>query len=43
MSMQVFTALVRDGAIVPDESVDLPEGARVTVISAEEVFRRLTR
>jgi hypothetical protein len=31
--MQVFTALVRRGAIVPDEGLDLPEGARVTVIA----------
>jgi hypothetical protein len=33
MSMQVFTALVKDGAIVPDEGVTLPEGSRVTVIA----------
>ncbi len=33
MSMQVFTALVKGGAIVPDEGVDLPEGSRVTVIA----------
>lgn len=35
MSMQVFTALVKDGAIVPDEGVGLPEGSRVTVIADE--------
>lgn len=35
MSMQVFTALVKDGAIVPDEGVALPEGSRVTVIADE--------
>ena len=33
MSMQVFTARVKDGAIVPEEGVDLPEGSRVTVIA----------
>jgi len=31
--MQVFTAWVKDGAIVPDEGVTLPEGSRVTVIA----------
>lgn len=35
MSMQVFTARVQGGAIVPDESVRLPEGSRVTVIAGE--------
>jgi len=35
MSMQVFTAVVKDGSIVPDEGVALPEGARVTVIADE--------
>jgi hypothetical protein len=35
MSTQVFTALVRGGTIVPDEGIDLPEGARVTVIAGE--------
>ena len=35
MSVQVFTALVKDGAIVPDEGVALPEGSRVTVIADE--------
>jgi hypothetical protein len=33
MSMQVFTAWVKGGAIVPDEGVTLPEGSRVTVIA----------
>ena len=33
MSMQVFTARVRDGAIVLEEGVELPEGATVTVIA----------
>jgi hypothetical protein len=35
MAMQLFTALVKDGAIVPDEGVALPEGSRVTVIADE--------
>ena len=35
MSVQVFTALVKDGAIVPDEGIALPEGSRVTVIADE--------
>ena len=33
MFMQVFTALVRGGAIVPDDDVELPEGTRVTVVA----------
>jgi len=33
MSMQVLTARVKDGAIVPEEGVQLPEGSRVTVIA----------
>jgi hypothetical protein len=33
MSMQVFTARVQGGAIVPDEGVQLAEGSRVTVIA----------
>ena len=33
--MQVFTALVKGGVIVPDEGVELPEGSRVTVIADE--------
>jgi len=76
MSVQIFTARVRGGAIIPDQAVELPEGERVTVvadgvalprdfeltpeqeaelaeslaeadrgdvISAEELFRRLSR
>ena len=35
MSVQVFTARVQGGAIVPDEGVELPEGSRVTVIAGE--------
>ncbi len=35
MSMQVFTARVQGGAIVPDEGVQLTEGSRVTVIAGE--------
>lgn len=35
MSMQVFTARVKDGAIVPDEGVELPEGVRVTVVAGD--------
>jgi predicted DNA-binding antitoxin AbrB/MazE fold protein len=31
--MQVFSALVRAGTIVPDQGVELPEGSRVTVIA----------
>lgn len=37
MSMQVFSARVRGGAIVPDEGVSLPEGATVTVIADDAV------
>ena len=33
--MQVFTARVQGGAIVPDEGVRLPEGSRVTVIAED--------
>ena len=33
MPMQVFSARVRGGAIVPDEGVTLPEGTAVTVIA----------
>ena len=33
MGMQVFSARVRDGAIVPEDGVTLPEGSRVTVIA----------
>lgn len=32
MSMQVFSARVQGGTIVPDDDVVLPEGSRVTVI-----------
>jgi hypothetical protein len=36
MSMQVFTARVRNGAIVPEDGVNLPEGTTVTVIADHE-------
>ena len=36
MAMQVFSARVRGGAIVPEEGVTLPEGAKVTVIADDE-------
>ena len=36
MSVQVFTARVRDGAIVPEDGVTLPEGTTVTVIADHE-------
>lgn len=35
MSMQVFSARVQGGTIVPDEGVELAEGSRVTVIVGE--------
>lgn len=35
MVMQVFSARVRDGNIVPEDGVTLPEGAKVTVIADE--------
>jgi hypothetical protein len=35
MSVQVFSARVRDGAIVPEDGVTLPEGSKVTVIADE--------
>ena len=35
MAMQVFRALVRGGAIVPDEGIELTEGTCVTVIAGE--------
>jgi hypothetical protein len=35
MFMQVFSARVQDGTIIPDEGVELPEGSRVTVIAGE--------
>jgi predicted DNA-binding antitoxin AbrB/MazE fold protein len=31
--MQVFTATVRGGVIVPEDGVDLPEGTRVMVVA----------
>ncbi len=34
--MQVFSARVRDGAIVPEDGVTLPEGSKVTVIADGE-------
>jgi hypothetical protein len=33
--VQVFSARVLNGAIVPDEGVQLSEGSRVTVIAGE--------
>ena len=36
MPMQVFSARVRDGAIVPEDGVTLPEGAKVTVIADDD-------
>ena len=40
MSMRVFSARVRRGAIVPDDKLSLPEGTVVTVIAdaKEETF-----
>jgi len=35
MSVQVFSARVRGGAIVPEDGVTLPEGSKVTVIADE--------
>ena len=34
--MRVFSARVRDRAIVPEDGVTLPEGAKVTVIADGE-------
>jgi predicted DNA-binding antitoxin AbrB/MazE fold protein len=31
--MRVISARVKEGAIVPDEGISLPEGSRVTVIA----------
>ncbi len=31
--MQVFTARMRDGALIPEDGVTLPEGSTVTVIA----------
>jgi hypothetical protein len=36
MPMQVFSARVRGGAIVPEDGVTLPEGATVTVIADDD-------
>jgi hypothetical protein len=36
MPVQVFSARVRGGAIVPEEGVTLPEGAQVTVIADDD-------
>ena len=33
--MQVFSARVRAGAIVPDDGIELPEGTRVTVVAGD--------
>jgi hypothetical protein len=33
--MQVFTARVQGGQIVPEEGIQLPDGTQVTVIAAE--------
>lgn len=35
MAVQVFSARVRDGAIVPEDGVTLPEGTKVIVIADE--------
>jgi hypothetical protein len=31
--MRVFSARVKEGALVPDETVALPEGSKVTVVA----------
>ena len=36
LAMLVFTARVRDGAVVPEDGVTLPEGSKVTVIADAE-------
>ena len=36
MSMQVFSARVQNGAIVPEDGVTLPEGSKVTIIADGE-------
>lgn len=33
--MHVFSARVQNGAIVPDDGIELAEGSRVTVIAGE--------
>ena len=45
MSMQVFSARVRDGAIVPEDGVTLPEGSKVTIIAdgEDEAFENSAR
>jgi len=41
--LQVFTARVKGGVIIPDERIELPEGTRVTVVADErEAFFELT-
>jgi predicted DNA-binding antitoxin AbrB/MazE fold protein len=41
MKMQVFSARVEKGTIVPEDGVSLPEGTKVTVIADgdEETFK----
>jgi hypothetical protein len=34
--MQMFSGRVRNGAIVPEDGVTLPEGTRVTVIADDD-------
>ena len=36
MGMQVFSARVRGGTIVPEDGVTLPEGTKVTVIADDD-------
>jgi hypothetical protein len=36
MTMQVFSGRVRDGVIIPEGDVSLPEGSKVTVIADGE-------
>jgi hypothetical protein len=36
LGMKVFSAKIRDGTIVTDAAVDLPEGATVTVVADDE-------
>lgn len=36
MSVKVFSAKIRDGAVVTDEAVDLPNGATVTIVADDE-------
>jgi hypothetical protein len=37
MGMQIFSARVRGGTIVPEDGMTLPEGAQVTVIAGDAV------